>query len=205
MTACVRLGGIAVLAALIAFGAALGLHFAEALSTARGAVLTLIVSASLAMAFCGTKALFNAHGYRRADLGVFAFAGWFIVLTALGLAESAGLTLVLAGVASQIVDIALLSVTIGLAALFGFQAIGFAPSGGRIWRVIGILYPVASITLALVIAADYADLTKASPLLEGIFHVDFVISALALSASVILHGIALTAGAGKVRTGPAAA
>lgn len=205
MTTFVRLGGIAAFVAVIAFGTAMGLRLAEVPSRALEVFTLLILTASFATAFWGTKTFFNAHNYRRADLAVSAFVGFFIVLTVFGLVEYAGLALDPAGVPSQIVDIALLAATIALSALFGFQAIGFASAGGRIWRVIGTLYLVGSIALAFAIVADFAALAAESPLLKGILRVNTMIFLLILTASVIVHGIALTSGAGKMRTGMAVA
>jgi hypothetical protein len=199
MTAFVRLGGIAAFMAVIAFGTAMGVRLADVPSGALDIITLLIVTASFATAFWGTKTFFNAHNYRRADFAVYAFVGLFVVLTAYGLVELAGLVLYPEGVAGRIVDIALLTATLALSALFGLQAIGFASAGGRIWKVIGILYLVGSITLAFAVVADFADLAKLSPLLKTILQANTVFCLLALTVSVIVHGIALTVGAGKMR------
>ena len=200
MTSFVRLGGIAAFVAVIAFCAVMGLSLAEVQSEAVKVITVSLLTASLATAFWGTKAFFNARNYRRADLAVYAFAGFLIVFTVFGLAEAAGFKFYLSVTADKIVDIALLTVTIALSALFGIQAMGFASSGGRIWKVIGTLYLAGSIALAFAVAADFAGLAKVSPLLEGIHVINSATFLLTLPASVTLHGIALTLGAGKMQT-----
>jgi hypothetical protein len=200
MASFVRLGGIAAFVAVLTFGIAMGLRLAQVPSKVLDIITLLVVTASFATAFWGTKRFFNAYSYRRADIAVSAFVGLFIVLAVFGLVENAGLGFDPDGVAGQIVDIALLTVTLVLSTLFGLQAMGFATSGGSIWRATGILYLAGSITLAFAVVAGFTALEKVSPPLEGAVRINTVICVLVLTASVIVHGVALTSGAGKMRT-----
>lgn len=203
MAICVRFGGIAAFAAVLAFGLAVGLHAAGIQSKVVDNVLPLVLAGALVPAFWTTKRLFNAHNYRRADIAIFGFIALFVGFALVGLADQAG------WVGSRdIVSSIVLVAACAASFLFAIRAKGFAPRGGGIWTVIATLYRVAAIAMIPALLIQFVMLTlteyigPAGLLIMMVYAVNFLILYPLSIAAVIVHAIGLVAGAGKMEAAP---
>jgi hypothetical protein len=152
MAGMVRLGGIAAFIGALAFGLNVALRDGNVyLEMSTGQVVSIISKlvgiGCLVMALWATKTLFNAHGYRRADLTILGSTALLMLWLAYGFANLADWSYnpySTSGIVGDIINIVPLIAALALSLLFGIQALGFASRGGGIWKAIGILYLVAT-------------------------------------------------------------
>ena len=196
----VRFGGIAIFATLalqilgrIAIGGGVG-----------GRIIGLIAAALLIFGFWATKGYFNAKGNNKADLPILVLIAATAVTAILALFGAGGgiggMGAMGTGGMKVLGIIALIITLVSFLAWlwFGFIAMGFGKDGGGIWKAIGILYVIGMGALALaVLFGILAAVAKAVGLL-AVTGILGLIGGLVLLAALIVHGIGLIQGAGKM-------
>lgn len=197
----VRFGGIAIFAYLVltllgrlALGGGTG-----------GAVVGLIGTALLIFGFWTTKGFLNAKGHTGADMPILILIGAAAITAILGLFGFGGGMGGMAGGTGagglQAVGIIALVITLVwfLAWLwFGLSALKFGATGGGIWKATGILYIIGMAALGLmVVFFILAAIAKAMGLV-AVGGILALVGLLVMLAGLIVHGIGLIQGAGKM-------
>lgn len=196
----VRFGGIAIFVYLVltilgrlALGGGTG-----------GAVVGVIGTALLIFGFWTTKGYLNAKGHSGADMPILILIGAAAITAILGLFGFGGGMGGMSGVGAgglQVVGIIALVITLVwfLAWLwFGLSALKFGATGGGVWKAIGILYIIGMAALGLmVLFFILAAIAKAMGLI-AVAGILGLVGLLVMLAGLIVHGIGLIQGAGKM-------
>lgn len=170
-------------------------------------IFSLIIYAMIVFVFWSTKGLFNNLNYRSADIPILGIIVMIVVSFLLSLVGGSGMGALMnpgamgatgAGIIG-IIGLVIMLLWFALWIWFGVKSMGFAASGGGLWKAIGILYLVASgLILLMLVLMILALVAKSQGLLAtgGIFG---FIGMLVMLAAWICHGIGLITGAGKMQ------
>lgn len=196
----VRFGGIAIFVTLllqilgrIAIGGGIG-----------GRIIGLVAALLLIFGFWATKGYFNSKNYSKADMPILILIGTTLITTVLSVFGVGG---GLGGMSSmgagglQILGIIALVITLLMFLSWlwlGIAAMGFGASGGGIWKAIGILYVIAMAGMALGILFFILAAVAKSGGLIAVGGILALVGGLVLLAALIVHGIGLIQGAGKM-------
>jgi len=196
----VRFGGIAIFVTLllqilgrIAIGGGIG-----------GRIIGLVAALLLIFGFWATKGYFNSKNYSKADMPILILIGTTIITTILSVFGVGG---GLGGMSSmgagglQILGIIALVITLLMFLSWlwlGITTMGFGASGGGIWKAIGILYVIAMAGMALGILFFILAAVAKSGGLIAVGGILALVGGLVLLAALIVHGIGLIQGAGKM-------
>ncbi|HUT48255.1 MAG TPA: hypothetical protein VM325_02855 [Alphaproteobacteria bacterium] len=197
----VRFGGIAIFVTLllqilgrIAIGGGIG-----------GRIIGLVAALLLIFGFWATKGYFNSKSYSKADMPILVLIGTTIITTILsvfgvGGGLGGGMSSMGAG-GLQILGIIALVITLIMFLSwlwFGLTTMGFGATGGGIWKAIGILYVIAMAGMALgILFVILAAVAKSGGLI-AVGGILALVGGLVLLAALIVHGIGLIQGAGKM-------
>jgi len=199
MAGMVRLGGIAAFVAVLMVVVTIALGQTIATNKILGIILSLVMTGCILLTFWTTKTLFNANNYRRADIAIMGVIALFVLWWLLSLVGGGGMSMGgtgvgILGIIALIVLLAVFVVWI----LFSIQSMGYAPTGGGVWKAIGILYLITCILIILALVfLILGGVTKSVSML-GVGGFLFLIGGLVWIASLIVHGIGLLGGAGKM-------
>lgn len=169
-------------------------------------VSNVLYAAIVAFVYWTTKGLFNAHGYRRADVPIMTLMIIIALNLVLGFLGGAGLGSVgsagaIAGSGNiiGIISLIVLLILFGAWLWFAIAALGFGKSiGSGLWKAIGIVYLIGTALFVLfMVLMILGAVTKSVGLLAG-GGILALIGILVLLAGWICHGIGLITGAGRM-------
>jgi len=169
-------------------------------------ISNVLYAAIVAFVDWTTKGLFNAHGYRRADVPIMTLIVILAVNLILGFVGGAGLGSVssagaIAGTGNivGIISLVVLLVLFGAWLWFSIAALGFGKAiGSGLWKAIGIVYLIGTALFVLfLVLMILGGVTKSVGLLAG-GGILALIGVLVLFAGWICHGIGLITGAGRM-------
>jgi len=196
----VRFGGIAIFVYLVltilgrlALGAGTG-----------GAIVGLIGTALLIFGFWATKGYLNAKGHSGADIPILVIIGASAITAILGLfgmgGGMGGMGAMGAGGIKAGAIIALVITLIWFLAWlwFGLSAMSFGKVGGGVWKAIGILYVIGMAALALMVLFFILAAVAKAMGMVAVAGILGLVGLLVLLAALIVHGIGLIQGAGKM-------
>lgn len=169
-------------------------------------ISNILYVAIVAFVYWTTKGLFNAHGYRRADVPIMTLMIILAVNLVLGFLGGAGLGSVSSAGAIAgggnivgIISLVVLLVFFGAWLWFSIAALGFGKAiGSGLWKAIGIVYLIGTALFVLfLVLMILGGVTQSVGLLAsgGILA---LIGVLVLLAGWICHGIGLITGAGRM-------
>jgi hypothetical protein len=203
----VRLGGILAFVTLAVVVIMMVLGRTIATTPVLGIIIGLILYALIIFVFWATKGLFNAKGYRRADIAILGIIvlivlNWLLSLVGgSGMAAMSNPQALSAGLnVMVIIGLILFLAWFTLWILFGIQSMGFSSQGGGLWKAIGILYLIGCGLFLLAIVLVILGLIAKSGGLAAFGGILVFIGMLVLVAAWICHGIGLITGAGRMAT-----
>ena len=169
-------------------------------------VMNIVMAVVICFVFYTTKGYFNAMGYHSADIVIYLIIGVQVLSAVLGAVTntSAGLSGILqAGGGRALGVVGIVAIISGIAVLialliFSIFCISFGNLGGGIWKAIGILYIIGMACLALTVLFTILAVAAGSAGLGVIAGILVIVGGLVLLAAVIVHGIGLIQGAGKM-------